>query len=225
LTPIESRNVLNLAPNARVFELPVPLDAQMLAGLSHGYNPDGPFAYIGRIDEPHKGVSTLLRAWATSNAPKRGAKLVIAGAPEPGVLENLERLKTELSLDGSVQFVGAIFGEEKLKLLRSASAFVLTSQREGLPLGPIEAMAMGIPVIVSDATNLQHLVEKGPAGIVVSFAVDSIVQGIDRFLELSTGERQALGAAGREVATTEFAWSNLQPRYVQMYEQALGVKR
>ena len=82
--------------------------------------------FLGRL-HPKKGLPAFLRAWA--RASTKGWRLDIAGWDQLGHEGELRDLSRSLRLDGSVRFLGPMYGAEKAEVLRSASAFVLPSLR------------------------------------------------------------------------------------------------
>lgn len=109
--------------------------------------------YLGR-DDPGKGISALLGAHAMLPATAQPL-LVIAG---PSARAD----------DRQVRWPGPAWGKDKRRLLAAADAFVLVSRAEGQPLGVLEALSLGIRVIVSDETNLGDFVRLRRAGTVVA---------------------------------------------------------
>jgi glycosyltransferase involved in cell wall biosynthesis len=120
--------------------------------------PDAFYYYHGTL-EPRKNVGGLIRAYAQLPASLRGRMpLIISGALgwlyEP-VLELAH------SLAGDIRFVGYIDDEELPLWYNSASVFVFPSLYEGFGLPPLEAMACGLPTIVSNRGSLPEIVADG----------------------------------------------------------------
>jgi len=106
----------------------------------------------------HKNYETLLRAFASLNAP--GVELRIAGGPvDTRAAESLTQLARELRLESRVKFLGEVGYEDLPLLYRRALVFVLPSRVEtfGHPL--VEAMASGTPVIASNLPVCREICE------------------------------------------------------------------
>ena len=130
--------------------------------------------YLGRLS-PEKGVDILLRALALLQAPggpgaadhsslvTRHSSLVIVGdGPERVALEGLAN---DLGISSSVRFLGALPRDEALAALSSASLLVFPSLwYEQFAITPLEAMALGVPVLVSDVASGATIVEDGVTG-------------------------------------------------------------
>lgn len=114
---------------------------------------------------PRKGADILIEAFAEA-CPNSG-RLVIAGPEgEPGYRGYLERRARETGVEAQVLFAGPLYDGEKQAALADADLFVLPSRYENFANVAAEAMACGVPVIISDACGISSLVE-GRAGLVV----------------------------------------------------------
>ena len=125
--------------------------------------------YLGTI-EPRKNVPALVRAFAkiATDIPH---KLVIAGRPYKGIDEVLYEV-VKHDLEERVEIRDFVPSEELPNLYANADLFVWPSIYEGWGFPPQEAMASGVPVIVSDGGSLPEVV--GQAGITVSFSTVKI---------------------------------------------------
>lgn len=121
----------------------------------------------------------------------------------------------------SVIFTGPAFGESKSRLLRLASAFILPSFSEGLPMAVLEAWAHELPVLMTDHCNL-------PEGFSTQSAIrigtdpESIAEGL-RLLFLSpTSDLRVLGTNGRALVEERFTWQQVSSQMVEVYAWILG---
>jgi glycosyltransferase involved in cell wall biosynthesis len=111
---------------------------------------------------PHKDHVTLLRSAALLVERLPTLHWVVAG--EGPRRPALERLRTELGLEGRVTFLGHL--EEPARLIADATCFVMSSREEGLGTAVLEAMALGIPVASTTAGGLPEMLQAG-AGLLV----------------------------------------------------------
>ena len=107
-----------------------------------------------------KGVDVLIRAFRTVLRDLPSAGLTLVGAGDE--LEANRRLATELGLEDSVQFVGAV--TNAAPYLRAADAVVLPSRREGLPVVILEALVLERPVVASRVGGTPTVVVDGETG-------------------------------------------------------------
>lgn len=126
--------------------------------------PAGPILFMGTLD-PRKNVGVLLDAYArllmlVPTAPR----LVLAGHAPPSAAGWIQRL-SEPPLAGHVEHLGYVAGTRRQHLYLEASMLVLPSLLEGFGLPVLEAMTVGVPVIVSDRGSLPEVA--GDAGQIV----------------------------------------------------------
>ena len=133
--------------------------ATRLAGL----DPDRRYIlFVGRLDDPVKRVSALIRSLAGLAAVHPDVDLLVAGEGPDG--QGLRRLAAELA-PGRVRFLGWMTGAEPLAALyNSAECLVLPSRSEGFPTVVGEAMACGTPVLASSVGGVGELVVDGRTG-------------------------------------------------------------
>lgn len=120
------------------------------------------FVYCGRLSQ-QKGLDRLLNGYLSYVQTGGSAKLVIIGDGEKR--DFVEDYVNKKSLSDKVKLAGAVFGEDKDKLIIQAIAFVATSYYEGFPIALLEALALNKPLIVSRETNIGDLVEDNQLGI------------------------------------------------------------
>jgi glycosyltransferase involved in cell wall biosynthesis len=118
----------------------------------------GRIVYLGRL-EPEKGIFEVLRGFEGLDA---SAELVLvgSGSAEPAIRAWVDAR----GLTRRVRLTGRLEGEDKIRTLQSASVFVLASHSEGLPVAMLEAMAVGLPVVVSDVGGVSEVVVAGEHG-------------------------------------------------------------
>ncbi|MGH9561419.1 MAG: glycosyltransferase, partial [Terracidiphilus sp.] len=128
---------------------------------------------------PRKGADILIDAFARSCPAGR---LVIAGPEgEAGYLDYLLAYAKRSGAADRVIFTGAIYGEDKAAALADADVFVLQSRYENFANVAAEAMACGVPVIVSDACGIAPLIE-GKAGLIIPPRADAVADALRRML-------------------------------------------
>jgi glycosyltransferase involved in cell wall biosynthesis len=146
---------------------------------------------------PRKGADLLIEAFAEA-LPQEGT-LVIAG-PEgvAGYLERLRAVAERCGVSGRVQFTGGLYGEEKKAALADADIFALPSSYENFANVVAEAVASGVPVVVTPHCGIHSLVDQR-AGLVVERSREALV-GALRELMTQPELRERLRAGCRAVA-------------------------
>lgn len=198
--------------------------------------------FLGRI-HPKKGLAGALRAWADIQKSKstiqnlKPWQLVIAGWDQGGHEGELKSLCGELGLkvfsfqgsvfsreDADVVFQGPAFGEEKEALLRSATAFVLPSLSEGLPMSVLEAWAYGLPVVMTPECNLpEGFASQAALEVRNSKMGNAKWEGLRTLLDMSDSDRIEMGRRGRRLVEEKFTWPKVAAQMKALYEEVCGV--
>lgn len=178
--------------------------------------PEGYVLYVGAL-EPRKNVGALLRAWGhAKNEHDDFPPLILAG--DAGWHNRPLRRRIEELEPFGVRLLGRVAEDRLVRLYQGARVFAYPSLYEGFGLPPLEAMACGVPVVVTDTSSLPEVV--GDAGLVVEpSSVQDLAGGlIDLVRE---PERAAdLAARGRERART-FTWERAAGGLDQVFREAL----
>lgn len=120
------------------------------------------FVHVGRLASA-KDQATLLRAFAIAVRAESRLSLIIVGDGE--LRGELERLSTELEINRSVSFVGE--QHDVSPFLQNADGFVMSSVSEGVPVSLLEAMSVGLPVVVTNVGGMPEVISHGGTGIMV----------------------------------------------------------
>ncbi|MFO0991224.1 MAG: glycosyltransferase [Hyphomicrobiales bacterium] len=153
---------------------------------------------LGRLD-PKKGLENLIAAVALLGGE---VTLDIYGRGEPAYEESLIKLARGYDVADRVRFWGHVDGAAKSKAFAQADLFVLPSHSENFAMVVAEAMAHGVPAIVSHGAPWPRIDEKG-VGLWVSNTPESLADAVIRLRE---GNLQAMGERAREWMKNEFSW-------------------
>lgn len=176
--------------------------------------------FLGRIHYK-KGVDLLMKAWGELADLHPDALLVMAGPDSEGTLAEAMQTLTDLDLQDRILFTGMLDTPMKWSVLAGASYFVLPSYSEGLSVAALEAMSMGVPLIVSQQCNLAQIAQSG-AGWQVQTTVPSLARALQTALEANTAKRRLLRAEARDLASREFGWATVTERMAELYRWIAG---
>jgi glycosyltransferase involved in cell wall biosynthesis len=182
-----------------------------------GISPDEPvILFLSRLI-PRKNAGMLIAAFATA-CPANG-RLIIAG-PEglDGYRSSLEKLALECGVRSRVIFTGGLYGDGKLAAMCDADIFVLPSRYENFANAPAEAVACGVPVIVSDKCGISALIG-GRAGLVVRPELDSLVVALRTLLNDPVLYYNYKN--GCRTVAAELSWDRLTQQMEACYRQVL----
>ncbi len=175
-------------------------------------------AFLGRVDEPRKGLEVLLRAMPAVLDVHPGARLLVAG---PGDATDLLRA-ADPRATAAVQMLGRVSDVDKADLLRSADAYVaphLGGESFGIVL--VEAMAAGAPVVASDLPAFAAVLDRGSSGILFETGSQPALSQALLVLLSDPARRDALRAAGLARAAV-FDWSVVADRIMAVYETVIA---
>ncbi len=161
--------------------------------------------FVGGL-HPRKNVAFLLRAFARLVADFPQARLLIVGEGEQR--EELESLARALGVAERATFTGRLFSADKAVALAAMDVFAFPSLNEGFGLAVVEAMAAGVPPIVSDRGSLPEIVHHEKTGVVCPVDdADTFAVAIGGLL-YDTDRRRRLGAAAKRYVGEHFTWKN-----------------
>jgi glycosyltransferase involved in cell wall biosynthesis len=209
--------------------IPLGVEASLLdaarpqAEFRHQYPSLGEAPYVLVLSRlhPKKGLELLLDAFlgVTQSKEFEPWRLVIAGDGEPDYVGRLRRVLADRRAHDSslpVVFTGWLEGQARTAALRGAGLFALVSRQENFGLAVVEAMACGVPVLVSEHVNLAREIVGATAGWVVPFELGTLRQTLAQALH-DAGERARRGAAGRQLVVTRFSWPSIAAQLVELY--------
>jgi glycosyltransferase involved in cell wall biosynthesis len=180
---------------------------------------DLPYVLVLSRLHQKKGLEVLLRAFLSLvRRPEFGKwNLVLAGDGEKAYVDSLKSLTESCGGNGNVRFAGWIDGKRRRTMLRQASLLALTSYQENFGQCAAEALACGVPVIVSQHVNLAPEIEAVNAGWITALEPEAIERTLAE--ALGNAERRAQrGSAGREFVRSHFSWAAVAGQLAGAYD-------
>jgi len=160
------------------------------------------FLFLGRL-HPKKGCDILLDAFAKIS-PRNGMSLILAGPDQVGWEQKLRKQVARLNLIENVVFTGMLQGAMKEGALAGADAFVLPSHQENFGISVVEALAAGVPVLISNRVNIWREIDSDRAGFVESDDVAGTTRLLQRWIDTSPAEREAIRQNARKCFEQRF---------------------
>ncbi|MCL4404053.1 glycosyltransferase [Patescibacteria group bacterium] len=157
--------------------------------------------FIGRLNKI-KGLDTLIPAFAEVVEKEPDAFLLIAGSDD-GYKKQVESLIAHYRLQQNVSFVGFLLGGDKKAAMEASTVFVQPSYTESVSMALIEAMAAGLPVVVTDSVGISSDIEIAAAGLVVPKESHLLAQAL---IDILTGKQNGreMGQNGRQLVSEQF---------------------
>jgi glycosyltransferase involved in cell wall biosynthesis len=159
--------------------------------------------FMGRI-HPKKGCDLLIEAFATVLRQEEDCHLVMAGPDQTGWQESLRQRAAQLGLTSRITWTGMLSGKMKWGALRAADVFVLPSHQENFGIAVAEALAVGLPTLISDKVNIWREVDADGAGIVGEDTLDGTCRMLLSYLAMSEENKRAMRRCARSCFERRF---------------------
>lgn len=167
--------------------------------------------FVGRLSA-QKNLQMLLHAL---EGVSHRFETVIVGDGELG--DALRGCAAELDL-ANIRFHGRAEGQELVELYRTSDVFVLPSEREGMPLVLLEAMAMGLPTIATDVTGSRDVVVNGKTGVLVPLGDHEAMRKALCDLTNDPGVYARMSLLSREAAQ-HYSWTDVVAHFAFLYRK------
>lgn len=170
--------------------------------------------FLGNLSR-RKGVWDLIPAMA--NLDPRCRLVLVGGEEDPGIRAALESEIRRLGLEARVHLAGAAVGEEKYRWLSTADIFVLPSYAEGVPISMLEAMAAGLPVIVTPVGGIGSVITDGENGLLVAPGNREQLHRAMQRLADDEALRQRLGSQAKMDCLEKYGVEHSVSAYLDLY--------
>ena len=158
--------------------------------------------FLGRL-HPKKGCDILLDAFARLSS-RESTSLILAGPDQIGWEKDLRRQVESLNLTDRVVFTGMLQGAMKQGAFASADAFVLPSHQENFGISVVEALAAGIPVLISNRVNIWREIDADRAGYIESDDLAGTTRLLQRWIDTPPAERETIRQNARHCFAQRF---------------------
>jgi glycosyltransferase involved in cell wall biosynthesis len=210
-------------------QMPVPRDLVIPLGVTAGLFPKRLresqvpiILFMSRI-EPKKGLDLLIPALESILESGIEFHFILAGS-NPQDADYETQIKVQIynsSLAKYTTITGFVSGDLKVEVLTKADLFVLPSYYENFGIAVAEAMAAGVPVVISDRIHIAEDIQQAEAGWVGPLEVGAIANSIKSAL-INPQERQRRGLNGKEYAKKHYNWEAIAQQTLDAYQQILS---
>lgn len=176
--------------------------------------------FLARL-HPKKGLDLLIEAWAKVAREHPDAHLVLAGPDSEGTQARIEQYINQHRLQASVSFTGMLRDQMKWSALAAAECFVLPSYSEGLSVSALEAMGMGLPVIVTKPCNMPEVTHY-QAGWEIAPEVPALTTALSELLNNSHFENRGIGLRGASLIESRYTWPVVAGQMSEVYRWMQG---
>ena len=176
--------------------------------------------FMGRL-HPKKGIEETLAAFKLLSDKYPSLHLVLSGPDEGGYTETVRQWAAQSDLAGRVHLTGKLQDVERLAAFRDADVFVLLSHSENFGMGVAEAMACGLPVVVSEEVGISPWIARSNAGFSARRDPSAAAQAIASLLD-HPEEAYAMGERGKCLVASEFSADAVGLQMLAKYNEILN---
>jgi len=218
----EAKNLKTYFPHLPIEVISPSLDLEAVRSALAAIEPkpagDPYILFLGRL-HPVKGIDLLIQAFANLDAPRLLLKIAGPTQPREVVYSTLlQKMVMDAGLEGRVEFLGAVPGNQKWSLLRNAWAFCLPSHSEVIGMVNLEAAACRTPVITTKATGIEDAwTECG--GMLVETEVEALTQALEQAYRWTVHERAERGENLYRLVESTYSWKATSSRWVDLYQR------
>lgn len=175
--------------------------------------------YIGRLEFEIKGFDLLIDAAALICKEMRQSNMTIDiyGPNILGRRETLQKYIDNMQQGDIVKVHDPIFADEKEKAFLDYDVFIQTSRSEGMPMGILEALSYGMPVIATTGTNLMEEIVKYDCGYAAWQSVETIAEAIKEALKTKKSWQEK-GENARHLIEEKYSWEKVAKDSIKMYD-------
>ncbi len=179
--------------------------------------------FLGRLHQK-KGCDLLIQAFAQVLARDPAWHLVMAGPDQTGWQTGLMTMAKKLKIADRITWTGMIEGSVRWGVLRAAEVFVLPSHSENFGIVVAEALACGVPVLISDRVNIWREVVADGAGMVAPDTPEGIAHLLQTWVGLSGSEQELFRGRTVECFRKNFEVGRAADRLIETLRQIAGSK-
>ena len=177
--------------------------------------------FLGRINWI-KGLDILIPAFARLYKENKNYHLLIAGKDDgDGYEKKVRQWVNEYDLNDAVTFTGLLTGKDKLMAFYGSDVFVLPSYSENFGVAIIEAMACGVPVVVSDKVGIVEEINKYNAGIIVKTNINDLYNSIKEVV-LNPDKSKKMTLNAKKMVYELFDINNIADKMIEMYKEVIN---
>ena len=179
--------------------------------------------FLARVHEK-KGVDLLLQAIARNGVKYQDHAVVIAGPGKQAYISDLKVMAGRFGLEKQVIWAGPLYGDLKWAAIAEAEAYVLPSHQENFGISVAEALACGIPVLITNKVNIWREIAAERGGLVDNDDVSGISRLLERWISLDTEQRSSMRNNARECFLNHFEITRTSANLFETIEQTHTAK-
>jgi glycosyltransferase involved in cell wall biosynthesis len=209
-----------ILPHGLLIPPPVPDARQRLREYLQLANDEPIILFLSRL-HPKKGLNYLIPALGKLTTQR--FTFVLAGSGSADYEAEVESLLVAHGIRDRTRIAGFVKGEMKDLLMQGADIFTLTSYSENFGVAVLEALAVGLPVVVTPGVALASTIAQQNMGYVTELDIDAIANSLKQVLD-SPQQAQNIGDRARQVISEGYAWERIANNLIGIYQQITNTK-
>jgi glycosyltransferase involved in cell wall biosynthesis len=174
--------------------------------------------FLGRLSWI-KGLDILIKGFSHLYNENKEVHLLIAGKDGGDGYENKVRSWVrKFGLEKAVTFTGFLDGKDKINVLCSSDVFILPSYSENFGMAVIEAMAAGLPVVVTNRVAISNEISQWKAGIIIDCSEKGVYEGLKEAINMDDNIKNKMIARGRSMVNELYDINRVADRMIELYK-------
>lgn len=179
--------------------------------------------YLGRLEMAIKGLDRILNAMSIikNYCLENNVTLDIYGPDVYNRREILQQYIDEKELGDIVKIHDPVYGEDKFEVIKSCDVFVQTSRSEGMPVGILEVMNLGVPCFLTKGTCLSEILVDYNAGYYAGESDDDIAKNL--ILACESTDKKERGENAIKLVEENYLWDTVTKKNIEIYKNLVNI--
>jgi len=177
--------------------------------------------FLGRLNWK-KGLDILIKGFSHLYNENKEVHLLIAGKDGGDGYENkVRRWVRKFGLEKAVTFTGFLDGKDKISVLCSSDVFILPSYSENFGVAVIEAMAAGLPVVITNRVAISSDISQWKAGIIIDCSEKEVYEGLKKAINMDDNTKNKMIERGKSMVRELYDINRVADRMIELYRDIL----
>ena len=176
--------------------------------------------FLGRLNRI-KGLDILIKAYAMIAKERQDTHLLIVGGSADRYAKKVKQWVRQYGLGDRVSFAGMLTGQEKIEAYTGSDIFVLPSYSENFGMAVVEAMACGLPVVISNRVGVAKKIAQNNSGIIIDTNAQDLYRGIKLLLDNPVLKKE-IAVNAKILAQDYYAIDKVADKMIKAYREILS---
>ncbi len=187
----------------------------------YGFRSEEPIIVFASMNFEIKGLDAIMLALAKLKGKQHSFKLLVVGK---GNVKKYTQMAREAKIDENVVFTGQLSKEKLIRLYLAGNMYIMLSKFDTFGMVVLEAMAAGLPVIISSNVGAKDIVVEGENGFLISDTSNADYIASIIVLLLNENIRSSMARKALDTAKQN-TWSQVAAKYSEIYSSVLNTRK